>query len=103
MLLRQPYNTLKEILMTEQGDFSFVDKYQSVFEYDYRAIDKIGELAWNKLKRFDETSYNNYIVEIINNSLYPGHSSLTYKLSMNNLIHIAKYGWKHFVEESLKK
>jgi hypothetical protein len=80
------------------GDFSFVYIHQNIFEYDYSIVDKIGKLAWDKLKRFDEVSYNNYIVEIINNSLYPGHSSKTYKLSIQNLKCIAIHGWDYFVE-----
>ena len=80
--------------MYKRGDFSFCSKYQKVFEYDYKIIDKMGDLAWNKLKNPDQI---NYITEIINQQLYPGHTALTYRLSMKYLNCIAVHGWDYFV------
>ena len=88
--------------MFQPGDFSFVDKYQSIFEYDYRVISRMGDVAWNYLKIHEENKPS-YIMDIIKLNIYPAHSKETYCLSLNNLIHIAKYGWEHFVEENLKK
>ena len=78
------------------GDFSFVKEYQDIFEYDYMVINKMGEIAWNKLKKYDDKS-TDYLINIIQSQMYPGHSGLTYKLSMKYLTHIAKYGWYDFV------
>ena len=87
--------------MFKPGDFSFFDKYQIIFEYDYRIIYQMGEIAWNYLKTYEEYKPS-YIMEIINSNIYPNHSKETRRLSLNNLVHIAKYGWENFVEEKLK-
>jgi len=84
----------------QPGDFSFVKEYQYEFEYDYKVINKIGELAWNKLKKEEK---NDYIMEIINESMYPAHIATSYRLSLNNLIYIARNGWKEFVKKYFKE
>ena len=62
----------------------------------------MGEIAWKKLKEYNfETMKHDYIMETINNQLYPGHSALTYKLSTSHLKCIAVYGWDHFVNNYL--
>ena len=83
--------------MTEllPGDFSFVIKYKNIFEYDYAVINKMGEIAWDALKSWD-TDKPTYINNIINDNLYPGHTAITYRLSLNNLIYIANNGWENF-------
>ena len=83
------------------GDFSFFSKSESViFEYDYKIVNKIGDLAWSALKNY-KCSPNNYIIEIINLQLYPGHTRLTYISSLENLICIANHGWNCFVENHI--
>ena len=79
------------------GDFSFAYRYQNVFEYDYRVIKSMGNIAWNKLKNYDG-NYD-YIMDIINSQLYPGHSALSYRLSLDNLVYIACFGWDTFVND----
>ena len=80
------------------GDFSFIQKYKEVFEYDYKTVNKLGEIAWNALANENPPTY---IIDIINCQLYPGHIALSYRLSMNNLIFIAKNGWDKFVIQSV--
>ena len=79
------------------GNFSFVTNvtYRNIFEYDYIIINKMGDIAWNALKVWN-TDNPNYINNIINDSLYPGHTAITYRLSLNNLIYIANNGWENF-------
>jgi hypothetical protein len=79
------------------GDFSFMEEHVFIFEYDYKIINSIGQIAWNKLKDIDNY-HNNYVMEIIKSQLYPSHTELTYKLSIDNLIYIAKHGWDKFVD-----
>ena len=88
--------------MATEGDFSFCKEHQHIFEYDYKIVNKMGEIAWKKLKEYNfETMKHDYIMETINNQLYPGHSALTYKLSTSHLKCIAVYGWDHFVNNYL--
>jgi hypothetical protein len=63
--------------------------YKAIFEYDERVIDKMGSIAWNALINW-ETDTPEWLKTIINDNLYPGHSALTYRLSLNNLLKIAK-------------
>jgi hypothetical protein len=63
--------------------------YKTIFEYDERVIDKMGSIAWNALINW-ETDTPEWLKTIINDNLYPGHSALTYRLSLNNLLRIAK-------------
>ena len=79
------------------GDFSFVNKYQDIYEYDYKVISKMGEIAWNALRNWD---IDNHVNGFINDQLYPGHTALTYRLSINNLIEISINGWDNFVKLS---
>jgi len=88
-------------MVYREGDFSFLKKHREyihVFEYDYKVIDKMGELAWSELRKFDIT--NTYITNIINDQLFPGHTAVTYRLSLNNLVYIANNGWEDFVENN---
>ena len=80
--------------MYSPGDFSFVINHKDIFEYDYKVINKMGDIAWNALKNWNDY---NYINHIINENLYPSHTAVTYRLSLTNLIDIAKYGWDDFV------
>ena len=63
--------------------------YTTILEYDVRVIDKMGMLAWNALVNW-ETDTPEWLKTIINDNLYPGHSAVTYRLSLNNLLKIAK-------------
>ena len=79
------------------GDFSCIQHHkeiQHIFEYDYRIIDKMGSIAWNALKNWDTNP--TFVTTFINDNLYPGHTAVTYRLSLNNLIFIANYGWDEF-------
>ncbi len=90
--------------MFNEGDFSFCGTYKHVFEYDYKVVNKLGEIAWNKIKTYDfELKRQDYIMDAINEQLYPGHSALTYKMSMENLRCISIHGWESFVNKTLKK
>ena len=91
--------TTMTVTIHKPGDFSFVNKYkeyQGVFEYDYKVVNRMGEVAWKALKNWDDKKPF-YLNDIINNNLYPGHSALTYRLSLNNLIFIANHGWENFI------
>lgn len=93
-------NTNKKMDKFKPGDFSFFKNFKDIFEYDYKVVDKIGEIAWNALKNY-ELGTKNFVIETINNQLYPAHTTVTYRLSINNLIFISKYGWECFVEYSI--
>ena len=63
--------------------------YKHIFDYDYKVVDKIGKIAWNRLKTYNKNPENDHVMNVINNQLYPGHSAVTYRLSLNNLVTIA--------------
>lgn len=63
--------------------------YKVILEYDERVIDKLGSVAWNALINW-ETGTPEWLKTIINDNLYPGHSAITYRLSLMNLLKIAK-------------
>jgi hypothetical protein len=63
--------------------------YTAIFEYDKQVIDKMGTIAWNALINW-ETDTPEWLKTIINDNLYPGHTGRTYRLSLNNLLKIAK-------------
>ena len=63
--------------------------YATIFEYDMNVIDKLGTIAWNALLNW-ENNTPEWLKTIINDNLYPGHSTLTYRMSLNNLLKIAK-------------
>ena len=63
--------------------------YNIILEYDVNVIDKMGAIAWNALINW-ETDTPEWLKTIINDNLYPGHSAITYRLSLNNLLKIAK-------------
>ena len=95
-------NTNKNIKMNfKPGDFSFIKVFKEVFEYDYRVVDKMGDIAWNTLKNWDNTQHT-FTKNIINDNLYPGHTALTYRTSLNNLIFIANNGWDEFISINKK-
>jgi hypothetical protein len=93
-------NTNKKMTKFKPGDFSFFKNFKEIFEYDFKVVDKIGEIAWNALKNYEPYT-KNFVIDTINNQLYPGHTAVTYRLSINNLVFIANYGWDDFVEHSI--
>ena len=81
------------------GNFGFMSQ-AFIYEYDYRIVDKMGEIAWNALKNYDPENLNhkNYVIKIINDQLYPGHTGKTYRTSMEMLVYIAEFGWEEFIK-----
>jgi hypothetical protein len=81
------------------GDFSFMCG-SFILEYDYKVVDKMGEIAWNALKNYDPENINskNYVLKIVNDQLYPGHTGKTYRKSMEILSYIADFGWTEFIK-----
>ena len=98
-----PKGVFMESKIYTPGDFSFIKEnidFKFIFEYDFKIINKIGKIAWNKIAKYDETNLKyDYIMNTINNQLYPGHSGLSYRLSLKNLKYIANLGWESFVEK----
>ena len=61
-----------------------------ILEYDYRVVDKIGKIAWDRLKRYKTDQKTDYIIEFIKSQLYPAHTAESYRLSLDNLIKISE-------------
>ena len=77
------------------GDFSFIPN-SKIYEYDYRVIAKIGDIAWNHLKVY-EPGKSDFVIEHILTLLYPAHTAKSVKKSLEYLVFIAKHGWGEFV------
>ena len=93
-------------IVVEVGDFSFVkcELLRESLDYDFKAINKIGEKAWEAFKNHDSDKNFMYqtkggIWDIIGNSMYPGHSGASYGITMRVFERIAKHGWNNFVNE----
>jgi hypothetical protein len=96
---------MKQLMEFKPGDFSFIEAevYKKIYEYDYKVVEKLGEIVWNKLKTFDfENPPRDFVIEHMNNQLYPGHNAITYKSSLKNLKFISEFGWDQFVKEFKK-
>jgi len=90
-----------------KGDFSFVDDklMREMLTYDFNAINKIGEKAWDALMNHNSDMSFMYhtrgtIWDEIRDNLYPGHSGASYGVSMRIFEKIAKYGWENFVSDN---
>jgi hypothetical protein len=81
------------------GNFGFMSQ-AFIYEYDYRIVSQMGEIAWNALKNYDTENpdHNNFVIKIINDQLYPGHTGKTYRASMEMLCYIAEFGWEEFIK-----
>ena len=88
------------------GDYSFINdnSKRQYLKYDFNIINSWGNNGWKCLKDHKlNTPYElNVNLKLITDKLYPGHTSVTYKNSLNDLEYISKNGWNNYVESNLK-
>ena len=82
------------------GNFNFLPDH-NIYEYDYRIINKIGNIAWEHLKIYSLENHD-FVIEHILTLIYPAHTVKTRKQSLEYLVFIAKYGWDNFVKQFKK-
>ena len=80
----------------KKGDYSFIDDCYERMQYkeDFHAVDLIGKNAWLALK---ERKVDSIMYEKINKKMYDHMSDISRKISIEQLVFIARNGWFIYV------